>query len=163
MDALQRRLMVREAEDRLEAARLLKASGDTSDSAYLLALLGFELMLKMLVVEHTGKPAPWHHRYAEVFDLLPLPLQRQILVCAGERIGPSALSDEPGKVLEDLGSNFIGLRYPFQKYSGLTESQYQALGEDWIRAGAANESAVFRYHPEELVGLIHAVKHVAGC
>lgn len=155
--------MLREAEERFDAAQLLKAAGDTSNSAYLLDLLGFELLLKLLVEEHTGEPAPWHHRYAEVFGLLPAEVQRQILESAGERIGPSALSDEPGNVLADLGKNFIGLRYPFQKYTGMSESQYDALGEEWIGAGAPNEIATFRYHPEELFGLIHAAKRVAGC
>lgn len=162
MDALQRRLMIREAEKRLEAARLLKAADDTSDSAHLLELLAFELILKLLVVEHTGKAAPWHHRYAEVFDLLPDEIQQNILQLAGERVGPSALSGEPNRVLKDLGSNFIGLRYPFQKYEGLSEHQYTELGEKWVNAGAPNAGAVFRYHPEELFGLIHAVKQVAG-
>jgi len=163
MDALQRRLMLREAQERFDAAQLLKAAGDNSNSAYLLDMLGFELLLKLLVAEHTGEPAPWHHRYAEVFGLLPAEIQRQILESAGERIGPSALSNEPDQVLADLGRNFIGLRYPFQKYAGMSESQYETLGEEWIGAGAPNGSATFHYHPEELFGLIHAVKHVAGC
>ncbi len=163
MDALQRRLMLREAEERFEAALVLGAAGNQSNSAYLLDLLGFELLLKLLVVEHTGESAPWHHRYADVFALLPLPLQEQILGLAGERVGPSALSVEPTKVLKDLGSNFIALRYPFQKYEGLSESEYQALGNEWVESGAATESATFRYHPEELRGLIHAVKLLAGC
>ncbi len=155
--------MLQETESRLEAARVLRRSSDPSDSAYLLELLGFELLLKLLLEEHTGQPAPWHHRYEQLFALLPLPIQEQVLQLAGERIGPSGLSTEPSAVLKDLGDNFAALRYPYQKYAGLSEQQYSQLGARWVAAGSPTSAATFRYHPEELFGLIWAAKQVAGC
>lgn len=49
-----------------------------------------------------------------------------------------------------MGENLVNLRYPYEKYEGLTEKEYLALGEDWVKAGASLEEAHFRYFPEEL-------------
>ena len=162
MDPLQRRLMLRESNRRLESARLLKTAGDTSDSAYLLELLAFELLLKLLVEERTGKSAPRHHRYAEIFELLPLGVRREVLERAAARIGPSALSSDPNAVLHELAKNFVELRYPHQKYIGHSEDEYLALGERWLEEGAPLERATFRYYPEELLGLLHAAREVVN-
>jgi hypothetical protein len=46
----------------------------------------------------------------------------------------------------------------------MTESEYAAVGAKWIASGAANSDADFRYHPEELLGLTHALQHLSnGC
>ena len=156
--------MRRESERRLSAAQLLRASGDESDSAYLLELLAFELLLKLTLEIATQSKAPNHHHYDAIFCSIPVQTQSEILRIAGGRVGPSSLSSSHVGVLKDLGSNFVKLRYPFEKYSDMTESEYAAAGAKWIASGAANTDADFRYHPEELLGLTHALQHLSnGC
>lgn len=48
MSQLRNKLMMREIEDRLASANMLRRGFDESDSAYLLSLLAFELLLKLL-------------------------------------------------------------------------------------------------------------------
>ena len=163
MDKLRRRLMLRESRRWGEAADALVKAQGPSDASYILQLLSFELLLKTLVEEHAGVRAPRHHRYAEIFNLLPEPVRTKLLEVAAERIGPSGLSETPLLVLEELGGNFSGLRYPWDRYEGLSECQYDALGPAWVAAESPLEQAVFRYHPEELRGLTQAAKAVADC
>ena len=49
MGTVRHELMLRESASRYASAELLQAAGDSSDSAYLLELLGFELLLKVVV------------------------------------------------------------------------------------------------------------------
>lgn len=154
--------MLQESEARSRAAAILHEGGDDSDSAYLLRLLSFELLLKLLIEEQTGTAPARHHRYAELFAALPPVVQEQFLTLAKERIGPSALNENALGVLEELGANFAALRYPFERYAGLDEEQYEELGRSWSSAGAPLEQATFRYHPEELFGLCHAARQLAG-
>ena len=160
MDSFRRNLMLRESNSRLQSAELLRSAGDDSDSAYLLRLLGLELLLKVIFEESLGTPSPRHHRYAEIFFALPQNVQDNLLRIAGERIGPSALADDPILVLTELGSNFISLRYPYDKYAGLSEAEYGQAGKDWVEAGSDPQDAVFRYHPEELVGLTYGAQQI---
>ena len=155
--------MLRESDRWSEVARALAAAQGASDASYLLQLLSFELLLKALVEQHANVRAPKHHRYAEIFKLLPASEQAQLLEVAGEFIGPSELSLRPDEVLEELGGNFAGIRYPWERYEGLSEEQYDALGPAWIAAGAQTEHATFHNYPEELYGLTQAARAMAGC
>ena len=149
---------------RCASASALRSIDHSSDSAYLLDLLGFELLLKLVVEATCHIRAPTHHRYAELFTLLALETQDDILRLAAERIGPSTLVSDCSAVLKDLGTNFISLRYPYEKYSHMTEAEYQAAGDSWIEAGGDIAAADFRFHAEELLGLIHALEQVSnGC
>jgi len=153
MSDLRFRLLRKEAEKRLLDAETLEMSGPDSDSSYLLRLLSFELFLKLAVERVTGKES-FGHKYHELFSALPATAQDDLLRIAGECIGPSALSSDHLGVLKDLSDNFVKLRYPYERYSNLTEEQYAALGADWIARGAVSDEADFRYHPEELRGLL---------
>ena len=152
--------MCRESEVRLESARLLRSVSDDSDSAYLLELLAFELLLKVVIERSTQTKAPSNHHYDSIFGKLPPETQAEVLEIAGGRIGPSALSSDHLKVLKDLSSNFVQLRYPYEKYSGLNEQEYLAIGHEWIAGGAITSEADYRYHPEELFGLTFALKQL---
>lgn len=171
-------LMRREAERRLadadtlaEADMLTEAIADTdapearlcrvSDSAYLLRLLGLELLLKC-VHEATLRTVSRHgHHYEVIFSTLPAAMQARHLRLAGERIGPSGLASDALGVLAEWGRNFIALRYPYEKYEHPSEQVYRALGERWVAEGAPLQSATFRYYPEELFGFVHALRIVA--
>lgn len=49
---------------------MLRAASDTSDSAYLLELLAFELLLKLVMEKTTQSAAPVHHHYDTIFGNL---------------------------------------------------------------------------------------------
>ena len=153
--------MLRESNKRFNSAELLRASGDDSDSAYLLRLIGFELLLK-LVVERSTRSIVHGHIYRDLFNQLSPQEQADILRVAGERIGPSALSNDHLFVLTDLGSNFVKLRYPYEKYGHMTQQEYAQVGANWVAAGANTADADYRYHPEELLGLTFALQQVAN-
>ncbi|OKO90743.1 hypothetical protein AC629_04015 [Bradyrhizobium sp. NAS80.1] len=157
MTPLRHELMLQEADTRLQAADKLRQAGDESDSAYLLRLLAFELLLKAALEKATGKSGT-HHRYHDLFAQLPSTVQERLLSVASERIGPSALTSDPSGVLKDLGSNFIALRYPYEKYGHMTRSEYEQAGAAWVESGAEVASADYRYHPEELFGLTFALQ-----
>jgi hypothetical protein len=91
---------------------------------------------------------------------LPQHVQINLLRLSGDRIGPSTLSTDPIQVLTELGSNFISLRYPYNKYAGMSEAEYGRAGRDWVAAGSEPQDAVFRYHPEELVGLTYGAQQI---
>ncbi|WP_157977859.1 hypothetical protein [Paraburkholderia kururiensis] len=75
----------------------------------------------------------------------------------GERIGPSALSDRD-KVFADWTANFDGLRYPFEKYEDDTAGEYEERGSTWLSEGGSLEDATFRFHSEQLFGMLYALR-----
>lgn len=154
--------MHREALRRFEDARILAASNANafSDSAHLLSLLGFELLLK-LVYEVTLSSRAHGDNYHELFAALPGGLQQSLLDAATERIGPSSLGTDVAKILQEWAKNFVDLRYPYEKYEGMTEIQYRQLGEEWVVRDGPLEDATFRYYPEELDGMVHALRSLA--
>lgn len=156
--------MHREALQRLTDAEVLhraSAIDAPSDSVHLLQLLGLELLLKLVHQVVLQEKSKHRHAYEQIFQALPAQLQSRLLKLAGDRIGPSALSRDAISVLKEWGKNFIDLRYPYERYESLTEDQYAALGKQWVEKGGAIEEAIFRYHPEELFGMLYALRLVA--
>jgi hypothetical protein len=134
MNKLKLRLMHQEALRRLQDAETLSQAmvlGERSDSAYLLKLLGLQLLLKIVFEAALSKPGSGH-KYEKLFGELPQDLQARLLSLAGERIGPSALAIDHEPVIKEWGQNFIALRYPWERYATLTEEQYSAVGEAWF-------------------------------
>lgn len=154
------KLMLKECEKRFRAAKLLSQSGDNSDSAYLLELIGFEILLKIVVEQHT-KSTAHGHCYRDLFVSLPDQTQANILSIARNHIGPSALDSDHMSVFVDLGTNFVKLRYPYERYALMSEQEYAGVGTEWIEAGAEVRDAHYRYHPQELDGLVCALQQVA--
>lgn len=162
MDKLKLRLMHQEALRRLEDAETLSEAlglGGGGDSAYLLRLLGLELLLKIVFESVLGKPGRGHE-YEKLFNELPRDVQTRLLSLAGERVGPSALAVNHESVLKEWGQDFIDLRYPWERYARLSEEQYFTLGGEWISKGSPIEEATLRYHPKELVGFLEALRLV---
>lgn len=163
INKLRLRLMHQQALQRLSDSELLHNAsddGDQFDSQYLLRLLGMELLLKV-VFEKTLHEKAHGHRYDKLFKRLPEDLQDRLIRLAGERIGPSGLTDNAQSLFKEWGQNFVALRYPWERYDGLSEDQYATLEEKWIAEGAPLKKATFRYHPEELFGMLYALQTVA--
>jgi hypothetical protein len=155
------RLMHREALERLDDAAALRRVRPDSNASYLLELIAFELLLKFVAYtaepENIERKKSFRHDYRKIFDALPLDVQNRLLASAGERIGPSALSDRD-RVFADWTANFDGLRYPFEKYECDTAEEYAARGNQWLSEGGCLEDAVFRFHSQELFGMLYALR-----
>lgn len=163
---LQLTLMKEEASTRLADAAVLEADlHRTSDSGYLLRLLAFELLLKAAAIIY-GKEPPHHHRYQRIWSLLPQGVRQRTLADAAYRMAGVSDYCDIDALLSTWSSNFVAMRYPFEKYLGLTEHEYIARGNDWVAAGSTIDDADFVYHPTELLGLTEALlklieKHIA--
>lgn len=159
--------MHREAVRRLSDAQLLVEADPIgtrrADSDHLLKLLGLELLLKFLFeVEHSRQADSFGHGYKEIFSALRPETQARLISLCGERIGPSPFTKDSTKILAEWGRNFVDLRYPFERYKGLSEEQYAATSARWLQKGAKLESATFRFYPQELSGVLHALQTIAN-
>lgn len=164
MNKLRLRLIYEEALQRLRDADVLsdaQALSESTDSSYLLRLLGLELLLKFVHESILLSPGRGHE-YEKLFSRLPADMQSRLLSLAGERIGPSGLASNHDLILREWGQNFIVLRYPWERYEGMSEEGYSRLSGEWVANGAQLENAKLRYYPEELVGLLAALRIVAS-
>jgi hypothetical protein len=156
-DIFQLQLIVREAETRLrDGDRLQSDLADPTDSGYLLQLLGFELLLKACLTA-TGQPLARKHSYVELWSTLPSDTQRELLEAAQMRMAGIANYSNLPELLHTWSKNFVSLRYPYEKYTGMSEADYRARGEVWLACGAKESDADFVYYPNELRGLIDAM------
>ena len=164
MATLRHRLMLEESSRRLKDAKLLGNSNldnPFSDSAHLLTLLGFELLLKLVFELTMGMRAPQHHKYKALFHDLPAELREELEPLAKSRVGPNAFSTALDNILDDWSSNFIALRYPYERYSKMSEDEYAQHSRNWVARGGPLDEAAFRYHPEALFGMVEALSQVA--
>jgi len=76
-------------------------------------------------------------------------------------VGQTARSECDLSNLDELlplySSNFVKLRYPYERYRGMTEYEYHERGRRWAEAGSPLEEADFVYHPAELGALTHGL------
>lgn len=155
---LQIRLMAREAGDRLSDAAILSSAVQTrSDSAYLLQLLAFEILLKATLRIY-GIDATQGHRYDELFGLLAPNVRARLVEAASSRMARAGDFSRLDELLTTWSRNFVDLRYPYERYDGMTPEEYSARGEAWVAGGAEESQAAFVYHPVELDGLTHALQ-----
>ncbi len=155
--------MFEEAERLFSDAELLARAvpiGPSTNSAHLLSLLGFELLLKLVYELTNEERAPQHHKYKVLFANLPPAVRREIEAKARIRVGPSAFEFELDSILEDWTTNFVALRYPYERYSSMSEDEYKCHGANWVARGAKLEEADYRLHPEALFGMVESLKLV---
>lgn len=167
MDHLRLLLMHREAVRRLSDARLLVEADPLgsrrADSDHLLELLGLELLLKFLFeFEHFRKADEFGHNYKDIFSALRPETQARLISLCGERIGPSAFTQDATNILAEWGRNFVGLRYPFERYKGFSEEKYAAASARWLKKEAKLVSATFKFYPQELNGVLYALQTIAN-
>jgi hypothetical protein len=167
MDKLRLRLMHKCAIERLADAELLFESDPQKDrrydSDYLLKLLGLELLLKFILEIETPKNSRnYSHFYEKLFEDIPQETQTRLQELSGKHVGPSGFVSDPIKILSEWGKNFIALRYPYERYEGMDESRHSTLSTNWLNNGANLEDAKFRFHPEELTGLLYAAQVIAN-
>lgn len=139
-----------------DAALLQQQASTTSDGAYLLQLIAFEVLLKALLLKN-GKSPEKNHKYSELLEQLPSDTRQGLLASAASRFGPETDFSNPMKLLDTWGSNFVQLRYAYEKYDGMTSKQVTEQGSVWCRSGAEVEKADFKYYPLELHALTEAL------
>lgn len=158
MDTLQIKLMYKEAIGRLHDAEILsKNINRESDSDYLLQLLTFELLLKAVALIHTGRFKE-DHNFQQLFESLPGSVRDQLMARATHWSEKSLTKRELQELLVLYSNNFVRLRYPFESYKKMNESEYLDYGKLWVELGAPVEEAEFQYYPEELYGLVKALQ-----
>ncbi len=158
MDALRLKLMHREAVNRLHDAGILsKNLFRASDSNYLLELLAFELLLKAVALIHTHR-FDENHNYQQLFESLPPSVRDHLRARATHWSQKEFDKPKLQKLLNLYRNNFVRLRYPFEAYKKMTESEYLEYGNLWVELGAPIEEAEFHYYPEELYGLVKAIQ-----
>lgn len=152
------RRMRQVADGYLADARILETKVEaTSDAAYLLQLTAFEILLKAVLRGHGAVVEP-HHGYSAHIENLPAIVRARLWETAADRMGSYADFSNPGALLSTWSTNFSKLRYSYEAYDGKTTEEVRALGEAWLARGAKIEEATFRYHPEELTGVLFALK-----
>ena len=150
--------MMKAASARLHDAELLQQTLQASaDSGYLLKLLGFEILLKALVLT-TGEQPDRNHSYEEFFWVLPEAVRNRVISRAAERMSTSADYSRVPDLLHAFGKDFIALRYSYEVYDGVSAEAYDGAARGWVNKGAPISEATFVYPEEELVGLAFSLE-----
>ena len=149
--------MYREANGYIDDSGILSRNLDTkSDSAALLKILGFEILLKCSLLVSNQKPKRTHNYY-ELWLCLPGNAQKKIIKNAESRMHDiNDLSN-----IEDLLKNyqfvFEKARYYYEFYEGKTLEEQHERGVLWAKKGSPLEEAKVRYFPDELECLIYGL------
>ena len=150
--------MLREAEKRLADAAVLEQSlASQSDSAALLKILGFEVLLKCAVLLHGNKPSR-SHNYVALWNQLPQPVRDNLLDLACDRMPGIADLSDPEALLRNYRFIFERARYYYELYESYSLEEQRQLGEFWLELGAPEHEAEVQYRPHELDCLIHALR-----
>ena len=108
--------MFHEAQDRLHDADILACSLDTrSDSQAIIQILGFEILLKCVLLL-SGQEPKESHNYKKLWHGLPGNVRKEVLRVASERMPGHA--DCSGQVISDSSIDFLDV-----------DSRSKALGD----------------------------------
>ena len=146
--------MFHEAQDRLHDADILACSLDTrSDSQAIIRILGFEILLKCVLLL-SGQEPKKSHNYKKLWHGLPGNVRKEVLRVASERMpGHADLSNLEEK-FDWYWFVFERARYHYELYENYSLKEQTELGELWIALGAPSNEAVVQYFPLELMCLI---------
>ncbi|MGH1461115.1 MAG: hypothetical protein ACRBB6_03675 [Neptuniibacter sp.] len=156
MDAFFLKQVVHEGKLRYRDGEYLDTKRN-GDSGYLLRLLGFELLLKA-VLYYDKKQEDYSHNYYAVYCTLSRPLKQVLLSEAQKASQIFDIKDRIENLLKWYEYNFVRLRYPFQSYKSMSESEYQGYSDLYTELGCPDGEAEFEYYPEELRGLFLALE-----
>ncbi|RLW59979.1 MAG: hypothetical protein B6D75_08270 [gamma proteobacterium symbiont of Stewartia floridana] len=157
MDSDHIKRMYSEAKSRTNDADILSESiRAESDSASLLRILGFEILLKAAIFTCNLKPKNTH-KYYKLWLALPGYAQKQILQKAKERMPGHTDFSDIEKLLNWYQYIFENARYFYELYEGYSLEEQHEIGEFWQEIGAPIEEADVQYFPNELECLIYGV------
>lgn len=153
-----RRMQTEAMSPRHDAELLSTRLDQRSDSASLLRVLAFEVLLKCAALASGISPSDLRNKYSQsyvaLWNALPRDTAERILTSAYDRLpGHTDFSDLTG-LLKDFETVFKKARYYYEFYEDKTLSQQAAAGHHWISRGAPLDEALIRYQPLELKSLI---------
>ena len=149
--------MYREAHGYIDDSGILSRNLDTkSDSAALLKILGFEILLKCSLLVSNRKPKKTHNYY-ELWLYLPCNAQKKIIQSAESRMPDIKNFSNIEDLLNNYQFVFEKARYYYEFYEGKTLEEQHENGKSWARKGSPLEEAAVRYYPDELECLIHGL------
>lgn len=155
--------MHREGNARLSDADLLHSAWPPaqSDSASIISVLAFEVLLKCVHFAENGSTRPVGlrdgHDYISIWQSLSEATRERIILAAEERITGAVKMAQIEIVLNDFANVFKRARYYYELYEGKTLREQAEEGEDWLKRGANLDEARIRYRPQELTCLVHAL------
>ena len=151
--------MFEEARARIHDASILEQSlHAASDSASLLKILGFEILLKC-AVRASGRTPPATHNYEAIWANLPRTVKRAILETAKERMPGHADFSDLSALFQAWRFVFEKARYYYELLEGYTPDESRELGEFWVSIGAPTGEAIVQYYPSELECMIYGLEH----
>lgn len=150
--------MYSEAMARIYDADILAQSLDSqSDSAAIIRILGFEVLLKCAALLCLDQIPLAGHCYFQLWEKLPVEVHDEIMgVALASMPGHSDLS-QIKKLLDAYEFVFKKGRYYYELYEGCTMENMRLAGEQWLANGAENEDAAVAYYPSELDCLIEGL------
>ncbi|MBW7933848.1 MAG: hypothetical protein H3C62_09610 [Gemmatimonadaceae bacterium] len=152
------RRMYGEAMARLADADVLAQSPvSRSDSAALLRILAFEVLLKCALVI-AGQEPKNSHNYGKLWRGLPGSVRDEVLAVAKARMPGHADLSNVESLLGWYRFIFEKARYHYELYNGYTAQEQSELGALWLSLGAPTEEAVVQYYPLELECLIAGLR-----
>ncbi len=144
--------------DRLNDATLLSESAaTTSDSAQILCILGFEVLLKC-ALQLCAVPPTKTHDYYQLWLKLPPTVQSEIMSSAAGRMPGHADLSNLNQLMCAYRHVFEKARYYYEFYEGKTLQEQHEEGVNWEALGAPVDVAKVRYYPMELDCLIHELR-----
>ena len=165
------RRMLEEACDRISDAGILRQSMNFSNSAYLLIILGFEILLKAVHLAHVGDP-PREHKYLKLFCCLPDGIRSDIKTKYENIRREIRLNYKDSRevttnpdltsLLETVGEQFVELRYEYELTESKSDEELHKAGLAWYAKGAPLPEADIVYYQLELEGLCDELKQLLG-
>lgn len=158
--------------ERADAIRMYSHSRELSDSAELLAghledhgtasvilkLIAFEVALKAALLVSSGKNAmDIRHHFKKGWYRLDTDIQSDVRRNAEQRMAGHVSFHDIDALLDTWESNFIAVRYSYEKLNGLSDEVVREKGDNWIKGGCQDEDADFVFHPDELFALTHGL------
>jgi hypothetical protein len=135
---------------------LSRSLDQQSDSAALLKILGFEIMLKCSLLASNHKPKKTHD-YRKLWLALPDDTRMKIIGSAKSRMYDIKDFSNIDDLLRNFQYVFEKARYYYEFYEGYTLKEQHENGKSWARRGSPLEEAAVRYYPDELECLIYGL------
>ncbi len=161
------RRMHGEANCRLHDAEILSGSlAATSDSASLISILAFEVLLKCAILISTDRYKKDHwrkhgleggHDYDGLWRLLPDDLQEELIAYSRVRMSGHTVFSDLKMLFRAWKDVFTKARYYYEFYEDRTWDEQRQEGEQWLARGASIDEAKVKYFPNELQCLTEAL------
>lgn len=156
-----------EANSRLHDAEILSgALTALSDSASLISILAFEVLLKcaLLITTDRYKKDHWKkaglksgHDYHGLWRLLPHDLQQELLDYSRVRLAGRTDFSDLKLLFRSWEEVFTKARYYYEFYEDTTWDEQREAGERWLSRGGPLDEAAVKYFPHELQCLTEAL------